>query len=358
MNRATALTTAAVTVALVALPAAASAAEPALGAAAATPTTATTPAPAPTTTPTTPAPAPKPKAKPKPVAKPKDARLSLTLAGDFHVGKETLAVTGRSVRVDGRIAPYVAGQKVIVHVWRGHKKIKDVTVTPKPTKTKQTATFSVSFVSDGPGSLQVAAVHEANALQKRVATTSSLTAVSPSTSGPFVGLLQQKLAAVGYATPQNGVFDLATQQAVLAFRKVNGLSRTSEITPTVVDKLLAGQGGFKVRYPSHGRHVEANLGWQVLAEIDNGKVVNAYTTSSGKPSTPTVLGSFQVYLKTPGTNSEGMVDSNYFIRGYAIHGYYSVPTYNASHGCLRVPIPDAAAIYNWVQYGTTVDVYY
>ncbi len=79
--------------------------------------------------------------------------------------------------------------------------------------------------------------------------------------------------------------------------------------------------------------------------------------SSGKPSTPTVIGRFQVYSKTPGTNSKGMVDSNYFIRGYAIHGYAEVPTYAASHGCLRVPIPDAPAIYGWVQTGTPVDVY-
>lgn len=53
-----------------------------------------------------------------------------------------------------------------------------------------------------------------------------------------------------------------------------------------------------------------------------------------------------------------MVDSNYFIRGYAIHGYAEVPTYAASHGCLRVPIPDAASIYSWVRIGTPVDVYY
>ncbi len=52
-----------------------------------------------------------------------------------------------------------------------------------------------------------------------------------------------------------------------------------------------------------------------------------------------------------------MVDSNYFIRGYAIHGYAEVPTYAASHGCLRVPIPDAPAIYAWVREGTPVDVY-
>jgi lipoprotein-anchoring transpeptidase ErfK/SrfK len=79
--------------------------------------------------------------------------------------------------------------------------------------------------------------------------------------------------------------------------------------------------------------------------------------SSGKPSTPTVIGRFQVYSKTPGENSHGMVDSNYFISGYAIHGYHEVPTYAASHGCLRIPIPDAPAVFGWVQMGTPVDVY-
>ena len=79
--------------------------------------------------------------------------------------------------------------------------------------------------------------------------------------------------------------------------------------------------------------------------------------SSGAPATPTVLGSFRVYSKTPGTNSHGMVHSNYFIGGYAIHGYPSVPPFPASHGCLRVPIPDAAAIYAWLRHGDGVIVY-
>ena len=79
--------------------------------------------------------------------------------------------------------------------------------------------------------------------------------------------------------------------------------------------------------------------------------------SSGKPSTPTVIGRLNVYMKEPGTNSHGMVDSSYFIRGYAIHGYAEVPTYAASHGCLRVPIPDASSIYSWVSVGMPVDVY-
>jgi lipoprotein-anchoring transpeptidase ErfK/SrfK len=52
-----------------------------------------------------------------------------------------------------------------------------------------------------------------------------------------------------------------------------------------------------------------------------------------------------------------MVDSNYFIRGYAIHGYAQVPVFNASHGCLRVPVSDAAWIFGWLKVGDRVDVY-
>ena len=82
-----------------------------------------------------------------------------------------------------------------------------------------------------------------------------------------------------------------------------------------------------------------------------------YPTSSGKPSTPTVLGSFRFYSKSPGTNAKGMFMSNYFIRGYAIHGYPDVPVYAASHGCLRIPNPDAVAVYNWIRIGDRIDVY-
>jgi lipoprotein-anchoring transpeptidase ErfK/SrfK len=49
--------------------------------------------------------------------------------------------------------------------------------------------------------------------------------------------------------------------------------------------------------------------------------------------------------------------SNFFIRGYAIHGYPSVPNYPASHGCIRVPNSDANAIYNWVKLGDPIWVY-
>jgi peptidoglycan hydrolase-like protein with peptidoglycan-binding domain len=299
-------------------------------------------------------------AKPAP-AKSK-ARIGITVAGGFHVDSKQVAVAGRRLRVDGRVVPYVPGQQVTVHVWNGHTLIDSKKVTPKPTSTKQTATFSVRFTPAHSGFVRVFAVHDRTPLQGHLAVRAAFDVLHPGAApgerSTFVSLIQQQLAATGYATPRSGVYDPLTGLAVLAFRKVNGMARVTTLDPTVVDRLLRGVGGFHVRYPQHGRHVEANLGWQVLALIENGKVVRAYTTSSGKPSTPTVLGSFHFYSKTIGTNAEGMVDSNYFIRGYAIHGYFDVPTYNASHGCLRVPISDARAIFDWVRLGDEIDVYY
>ena len=175
--------------------------------------------------------------------------------------------------------------------------------------------------------------------------------------GAAVRLLQDELARRRYEVPVNGVFDEATGRAVLAFRKMVGLQRVETANAGVFQLLRNGAGHYRVHYPRDGNHIEANLTKQVLVEVEHGRVRRIYTMSSGKPSTPTVLGRFQVYSKTPGVNSEGMVDSNYFIRGYAIHGYAEVPVYAASHGCLRIPIPNAAEVYAWVQVGYRVDVY-
>jgi lipoprotein-anchoring transpeptidase ErfK/SrfK len=175
--------------------------------------------------------------------------------------------------------------------------------------------------------------------------------------GRATRLLQEGLRALAYVTPVNGTYDDATGRAVLAFRKVNGMARVETPSTTIFKKLFRGKGGFTLRYPNAGRHVEFDWSRQVLVFAEGGKAIRIYHASSGKPSTPTVFGTFHFYSKTPGTNAEGMVDSNYFIRGYAVHGYAEVPPYAASHGCIRVPIPDAASIFNWIKLGETIFVY-
>jgi peptidoglycan hydrolase-like protein with peptidoglycan-binding domain len=173
-----------------------------------------------------------------------------------------------------------------------------------------------------------------------------------------VRTLQRRLKPLGYVVGAPGQFDARTARAVLAFRKVSGMARTQLADEDVFRRLAHGGGRFKVRFPKHGKHVEADLSLQVLALIRGAKVERIYPISSGKPSTPTILGTFKVYSKTPGTNAKGMVFSSYFRGGYAIHGYAEVPVFPASHGCLRTPVPDAVSIYNWIAFGDIVDVYY
>jgi peptidoglycan hydrolase-like protein with peptidoglycan-binding domain len=173
-------------------------------------------------------------------------------------------------------------------------------------------------------------------------------------------LLQRELLQLGYATPVTGYYDDATARAVFAFRKVNGLGWDGYASGEVYAKLLRGQGAYQLRYPTagtKGKHVEFDWSRQVLVLAKGGKPYRTYHASSGKPSTPTVFGSFHFYRKSPGTNSHGMVYSSYFIGGYAIHGYADVPNYPASHGCLRVPIPNAIQIYNQIDLGEPIFVY-
>jgi peptidoglycan hydrolase-like protein with peptidoglycan-binding domain len=179
----------------------------------------------------------------------------------------------------------------------------------------------------------------------------------PGARGPIVRLLQSRLAGLRYVVSRSGVFDASTARAVVAYRKMRGMSRVGVATRRVVRGLLARRGSFKPRYPRHGKHVEVDLSRQVLALVRGRRVERIYSVSSGKASTPTVLGRYRVYSKTYGTNSLGMVHTSYFIGGYAIHGYVSVPTFPASHGCVRVPIPNALSIYNWLRLGDRVDVY-
>jgi L,D-transpeptidase catalytic domain len=304
------------------------------------------------------APAPPSAPVPPPPAAPSGRmRLVLQRVG----GNPVFALAGRRIVVRGIVAPYVAGQQVKLSFYLSGRKVavKTASVLALGNGTGQ---FHVGYASRT-GVSEVRAAHYATAQQGAFSARSQAIPVvavnlGPGAQGRSVRLLQSELDVLHYAVPLSGVFDEGTGRALIAYRKMTGLARVAAAGREVFELLQRGAGRFHVRYRRDGRHVEADLSRQVLAEIEpGGQVRTIYTMSSGKPSTPTVIGHFQVYLKTPGVNSEGMVDSNYFIRGYAIHGYPEVPTYAASHGCLRVPIPDAPAIYAWVRAGTPVDVY-
>jgi peptidoglycan hydrolase-like protein with peptidoglycan-binding domain len=277
-------------------------------------------------------------------------------------GSPPFALVGGRIVVRGVVTPYVGGQSVKVSFYREGRKVEVRTVSVLAIG-NGAGQFHINFSSPDAGLVQARAAHYASPQQGAFgARSQGVRFVNANlglgASGQSVRLLQSELDVLHYAVPLTGVLDEGTGRALVAYRKMTGQERIPYVGRKVFELLERGAGSFHVRYPRDGRHVEADLTRQVLAEIEpGGRVRTIYMMSSGKPSTPTVIGRFSVYSKTPGTNTEGMVDSNYFIRGYAIHGYAEVPTYAASHGCLRVPIPDAPAIYSWVQQGTPVDVY-
>ncbi len=317
----------------------------------ATSTSATTPTTTtPTTTPTTPVPPAAVKAKAK-----------LYVNDTFTVDKNLVTVPGRVVEVQGYVRPYVAGQKVKVQSYLGRKLIRTDVLRVKPAKGGVGA-FAEKVRAASAGLVRVKVTHDRTPQMLGFLSERTFTVLNPQAGfgarGPFVTLIQQRLNALHVFVPQSGVYDTYTGLALDAYHRLLGHGVSQSLDAATVSELLAGVGTFHVRYPKDGTHVEGDLSRQLIAEMNGSRVVWIYPISSGKPSTPTVLGRFRVYYRVPGYLPDGMYFSSFFFRGYAIHGYDPAPDYPASHGCMRLPIIDAISVYNWVNYGDWVDVYY
>jgi L,D-transpeptidase-like protein/putative peptidoglycan binding protein len=305
-------------------------------------------------------PGPPPPPPPPPPPKPKAGKASVTLKGGLATKRVRYFVHGQKLLVLGGVKPFVPGQVVTVELRRGRKVLARRRARVK--QGRRGGVFGVRLPARGRGFLRVKARHRATAQQGAFGARSARLKVvrwraGQGSHGTKVLLLQRELLSLGFATPVSGSFDSGTSRAVTAFRKTNGMGTDGYATTGVYRMAASGHGRFTPRYPKAGKHVEFDWSRQVVVLADHGRPWRVYHASSGKPSTPTVFGSFRFYSKTPGTNSHGMLDSNYFIRGYAIHGYPEVPNYPASHGCIRVPIPNAAAIYGWIRLGDPIFVY-
>ena len=172
-------------------------------------------------------------------------------------------------------------------------------------------------------------------------------------TGPSVAALERRLAELRYAVRgADGVYGLDTYEAVLAFQKVNGLARTGRADGSLW-RSLARAGVPRARYG--GDHLEVSKGRQVLYAVRDGQVESVVHISTGATGN-TPVGRWQVYRKVPGFDWV-LYYPMYFLRGFAIHGYPSVPAYPASHGCVRVPMWIAARLYAENPYGQTVYVY-
>jgi L,D-transpeptidase catalytic domain len=288
--------------------------------------------------------------------------MSLFLPDAYFVNGKALMTPNRTLHVHGVVHPYVANQWATVQAYVGTKLIKSVNLRIKPANHGRYGQFTYGFTTSEIGQVTVNGTHTRSKRMYRFGTQRHYSVLDENvgfgSTGLFVELMQQRLAALHFYIPQTGVYDQGMGLALDAYHRLLGWGVSQSLDANTIRYLLNGWGAFKVRYPSQGRHAEGDLADQVLALINGSKVYALYPISSGKPSTPTVLGEFSVYRKTPGYLPDGMYYSNFFTGGYAIHGYNPAPDYPASHGCMRVPIVDAISIYNWLEIGNDVDTYY
>ncbi len=149
-----------------------------------------------------------------------------------------------------------------------------------------------------------------------------------------VRALERRLADLRYAMRRvDGVYGGDTYEAVLAFQKVHGLRRTGRVDAGLWAR-VARSAPPRARFG--GDHIEISKGRQVLFVVRGGRVTTVVHISTGATGN-TPLGRWRVYRKVPGWDWV-LWYPMYFLRGFAIHGYPSVPPYPASHGCVRTPL--------------------
>ena len=265
------------------------------------------------------------------------------------------------VPVVGSIMPFAPGQRVEVTFFLdGHKLLARKVAVHKGKG--GSGTFKASIVVREAGKYAASAKHVATAALGGDSTVRkswkvSFPALRQGQCGDAVVGFKKAMRKMGYIANSGRCFGDKTARGVLAYRKVNGMSRSYRAGAGLVKRAFSGRGEYEVRHPGAGEHLEAPLSKQVLVFAKGDKPFAVYPISSGKSSTPTVTGHFTFIRQEPGYNSHGMYYSFYFYGGYAVHGYESVPDYPASHGCIRTFIADQPEIYDRINFGEDIFVF-
>jgi glycine betaine/choline ABC-type transport system substrate-binding protein/lipoprotein-anchoring transpeptidase ErfK/SrfK len=260
----------------------------------------------------------------------------------------------RSLRVRGGIASITLSSKFL----SGEDATEIVARVAQVVRTADQFTY-VTSVRVGIGSAAGASWTEDTPDQPGTVVTPTNGGKTASSAG--IRSVQRRLAALKYlpSNAVNGKNDYRTQQAVMAFQAWHRLQRDGLVGPKTRDKLETAS----VPRPTKagGKRIEVYRQKGVVLLIDKGKVVRVVHTSTGKPGFSTPSGTYRIYRKSVRDWSYPfevwLPFASYFTGGYAFHEYADVPAFPASHGCARIPAPEAPVVYAFATVGTVVNVY-
>lgn len=182
-------------------------------------------------------------------------------------------------------------------------------------------------------------------------------------SGPGVRAMQEDLARLTYLAPRfvTGSYDDATWQAVVGFQGYSRLERNGVASALTVASLMRAERP-QARHLEGPAHVEVDLDRQVLMLVHGSGVVTRLIHISSGATGNTPDGAFTVLRKERMSWSKPfkafLPYASYFFEGFAMHEYPDVPEYAASHGCVRVPAGDSAAVFEFTELGMPVFLYH
>ena len=187
---------------------------------------------------------------------------TLTLTPERVGGRSATVLTGQQWRVRGVVQPYVPNQLVTVRFYRGRSKLRVKQVAVLPSSTGAAGYFLVSFRTSKPGRVTVRASHLATpqlpdagrpGAQCARARAPSATRLArpgrPSAPAPLgrQAVRRQRQRRVRRPHRARGT----------GLPQARGSAPRGHGEPRGLPQARARAGAFPVRFPSHGRHVEA-----------------------------------------------------------------------------------------------------
>ncbi len=115
-----------------------------------------------------------------------------------------------------------------------------------------------------------------------------------------------------------------------------------------------------------GRWIDVDISDQRLTAYEDDTPVRSTLVSTGLPDTPTPVGQFRIWIKF---RYDDMAGADYYIedvpyvmyfhQGYGLHGvtWHGNFGHPMSHGCVNVPTPEAAWLFEWADVGTLVNIH-
>ena len=179
-------------------------------------------------------------------------------------------------------------------------------------------------------------------------------------TGANVAAIQQRLLDFGFWNEgADGAYGWSTQQAVMAYQKWHGLTPNGTVNAATAHRLNWPNCRATASVTNSGDLFEVDKGRQLGFFVRNGQMLLVINVSTGggyfyeadnqitgakvTGTAITDVGTFRIYRVVDQPIYKGTLGTLYrprfVVRGIAVHGAPNVPSYAASHGCIRVSNP-------------------